>query len=266
MSKAIVSTNIRFGMINIPVKLHKANKDGDVHFKNIHAICHSPLRQKKWCEKCNHEVLSTELNKGFVLSKDRIVEFSEIELEAIAVSESKHLIVEKVVNLSEIPVTAFDSFYFLQPDKYGEHAYSLMAKALMLKNQVLIGRIVMRSKEHLVAIQHFNGGLMLTTLHWQDELYNINPLLEKLEAVPDEELILAGMLLDRMHGQFVHDQFKDTYRNKVLEIVEKKATGQLITITEIKAEAPRQTDMMEELRRSLESNAFAPAPQIAVKA
>lgn len=265
MSKAIVSTNIRFGMINIPVKLHKANKDGDVHFKNVHAVCHSPLKQKKWCEKCNREVLSTELNKGFVLAKYRIVEFSEIELEALAVSESKHLIVEKVVNQSEIPLTALDSLYFLQPDKYGEHAYSLMAKALMLKSQVLVGRIVMRSKEHLVAIQHFNGGLVLATLHWQDELYSIHPLLEKLETVPDEELILAGMLLDRMHGQFVHDQFKDTYRNKVLEIVEKKATGQLITITEIKADAPRQTDMMEELRRSLEVPCAVQTAQSAAK-
>ena len=80
MTRAMSTVNIRFGMINIPVKLHKANKDGDVHFKNVHAVCHSPLKQKKWCEACNREVLSTELNKGFVLAKDKIIEFSEIEL------------------------------------------------------------------------------------------------------------------------------------------------------------------------------------------
>lgn len=266
MTRAMSTVNIRFGMINIPVKLHKANKDGDVHFKNVHAVCHSPLKQKKWCEACNREVLSTELNKGFVLAKDKIIEFSEIELEAIAMAESKHLIIEKVVEISEIPSTAYDSFYYLQPDKYAEHAYSLMAKVLMVKNKAMIGKIILRSKEHLAAIQFCNGGLLLTTLHWHDELYSIYPLLEKLETIPDEELILASMLVDRMQMPFAHESFKDTYRNKVLEVVEKKAKGELITITELRVEAPKQTDMMAELRRSLEIPCTVQAPQTATKA
>jgi DNA end-binding protein Ku len=266
MTRALSSVNIRLGLINVPVKLHKANKDGDVHFKNVHAVCHSPLKQKKWCEKCNREVLSTELNKGFVLAKDKIIEFSEIELEAIAVAESQHIVIEKAVDIAEIPLTALDSSYFLQPDKYAEHAYSLVAKALSVKNQALIGRIIMRSKEHLVAIRFFNGGLLLSTLHWYDELYSINPLLEKLEAVPDEELVLASMLIDRMHAPLVHEAFSDTYRNKILEVVEKKAKGEVITITEIKTEVPKQADMMAELRRSLELTATIPAAPPTIKA
>ncbi|MGB8216277.1 MAG: Ku protein [Candidatus Methanoperedens sp.] len=266
MTRAMSTINIRFGMINVPVKLHKANKDGDVHFKNVHAVCHSPLKQKKWCDVCNREVLSTELNKGFVLAKDKIIEFSELELEAIAVAESKHLIVEKVVEISEIPSTAADSFYFLQPDKYAEHAYSLIAKVLSVKNKAMIGRIILRSKEHLAAIQFCNGGLLLTTLHWHDELYSIYPLLEKLETIPDEELILASMLLDRMQMPFAHESFKDTYRNKVLDVVEKKAKGEVITITQTIVEAPKQTDMMAELKRSLEMSCTIPAAQTVARA
>ncbi|NJD75745.1 MAG: hypothetical protein FIB08_01430 [Candidatus Methanoperedens sp.] len=266
MTRAVLSANIRFGLINVAVKLHKANKDGDVHFKNVHAVCHSPINQKKWCNKCNKEVLATELDKGFVLAKDKIIEFSDIELEAIATAESKHVIIEKAIDIAEIPLTAFDSFYFLQPDKYAEHAYSLMAKVLAVKNQVLVGRIIMRSKEHLAAIQSFNGGLLLSTLHWHDELYSVAPLLEALETIPDEELILASMLLDRMHAPFNHELFKDTYRDKVLEVVEKKAKGELITITEIKTEIPKQTDMMAELRRSLEIPCAIQTGQTATKA
>jgi DNA end-binding protein Ku len=265
MTRAILSACIKFGLIDVAVKLHKANKDGDVHFKNVHAVCHSTINQKKWCNKCGKEVMAAELNKGFILAKDKIIEFSENELAAIAITESKYIKIERAVDISEIPTTAYDSFYYLQPDKYAEHAYSLLAKVLSNKNKVLIGKAIFRSKEHLVAIGFCDGGLLLSTLHWSDELYSIKPLLEKLEAVPEEEVVLASMLLDRMSVPFAHETFKDTYRNMVLEVVERKAKGEVITITDIPQVQPQQTDMMAELRRSLEMTVTVPQAQQAAK-
>jgi len=252
MTRAIWSGNLQLSLINVPVKLHKANKDADVHFKNVHAVCHNPINLKKWCGVCNKEVQTNELNKGFALAKDKLIEFSEQELEAVAIQESKQIKIERVVEASEIPPIAYDSFYYLQPDKYAEHAYSLLAKALSVKGLVLIGRFIMRSKEHLAAIQFYDGGLMLTTLHWNDELHSIKPLLEKLEQIPDEELQLAIMLLDKFHAPFSHETFKDTYRDKVTELIQRKMRGEVITITEIKAEAQPTKDLIAELRRSLE--------------
>ncbi len=252
MTRAIWSGNLQFALINVPVKLHKANKDADVHFKNVHAVCHNPVNQKKWCGVCNKEVQATELNKGFALAKDKLIEFSETELEAVAIQESKQIKIERVVDASEILPTACDSFYYLQPDKYAEHAYSLLAKALSIKRQVLIGRFIMRSKEHLAAIQFYDGGLLLTTLHWNDELHSIKPLLEKIETIPDEELQLATMLIDKFRAPFGHETFKDTYRDKVTSLIERKMRGETITVVEIKSEPQPQKDLMAELRRSLE--------------
>jgi DNA end-binding protein Ku len=252
MTRAIWSGNLQFALINMPVKLHKANKDADVHFKNVHAVCHNPINLKKWCGVCNKEVLAAELNKGFALAKDKLIEFSEQELEAVAIQESKQIKVERVVETSEILPTAFDSFYYLQPDKYAEHAYSLLAKALSVKRQVLIGRFIMRSKEHLAAIQFYDGGLLLTTLHWNDEMHSIKPLLEKIEAIPDEELQLATMLIDKFRAPFGHEAFKDTYRDKVTALIERKMRGETITVVEVKVEPQPQKDLMAELRRSLE--------------
>lgn len=186
MSRAIYSGNLQLALLNVPVKLHKANKDADVHFKNVHAVCHSTLNLKKWCAVCNKEVLAAELNKGFELAKDQIIEFSENELEAVAVAESRQIKIERVIEASEMPIIATDSIYYLQPDKYAEHTYSLLAKALFIKPVVLIARLIMRSKEHLCAISGYEGGLMLRTLHWHDELNPIKPLLEKIEAVSDD--------------------------------------------------------------------------------
>lgn len=253
MTRAIWSGNLSLALINVPVKLHKANKDADVHFKSVHAVCHNPINLKKWCGICNKEVPTNELNKGFALAKDKLIEFSNQELEAVAVQESKQIKIERVVGASEILPIAFDSFYYLQPDKYAEHAYSLLAKTLSVKGQVLIGRIIMRSKEHLAAIKHYEGGLMLVTLHWHDELHSIKPLLEKIEPVPDEELQLAATLLDKFSAPFSHETFKDTYRDKVTEMIQKKMRGETITITEVKAEPEPTKDLMAELRRSLEA-------------
>ncbi len=252
MTRAIWSGSLQLSLINVPVKLHKANKDAEVHFKNVHAVCHNPINLKKWCGICNKEVQTNELNKGFALAKDKLVEFSEQELEAVAIQESRQIKIERVVETSEILPIACDSFYYLQPDKYAEHAYSLLAKALSVKRQVLIGRFIMRGKEHLAAIQFYDEGLLLTTLHWNDELHSIKPLLEKIEQIPDEEMQLATMLLDKFRAPFGHETFKDTYRDKVTELIQRKMRGETITITEIKAEAQPTKDIMAELRRSLE--------------
>ncbi len=248
--RAIYSGNLQLALLNVPVKLYKANKDADVHFKNVHAICHTPINLKKWCGKCNTE--AKELNKGFELAKDQIVEFSEIELEAVAVAESRQIKIEKVIDASEMPIIATDSIYYLAPDKYAEHTYSLLAKALQVKPVILIARLIMRSKEHLCAISYYDGGLMLRTLHWHDELNPIKPLLEKIEAVSDEELQLATMLLDKYRAPFGHESFHDTYREKVIEMLQKKMKGETITITEVKVEPKVTIDLMADLRRSLE--------------
>ncbi len=251
MTRPTATGNIQLALLNVPVKLHKANSDGDVHFKNIHAVCHGPLSQKRWCGKCNREVTKEEINKGFESSKDKIVEFSEHELEAIAIQESKQIKIERVIDQAELSQAALDAVYYLQPDKYAEHAYSLLAKALAVKNHILIGRFIMRSKEHLVAIQAYDGGMLLATLHWHDEVHSIKPLLENIEPIPDEELQLATMLIDRLKAPFAHNTFKDTYREKVETMIQQRIAGITITVPEVKPE-PQKVDLMAALKGSLE--------------
>lgn len=251
MQRAVATGNIQLALLNVAVKLYKANKDGDVHFKNIHAVCHGPLVSKRWCNKCNREVLAEEINKGFQVSKGQMVEFSEKELEVIAIQESKQIKIERVVGTAELPLAALDSLYYLQPDKYAEHAYSLLAKALAVKGQVLIGRLIMRSKEHLVAIRAYEGGLMLSTLHWHDEIHSIKPLLEKLEAVPDEELQLATALIDRLKAPLGLESFRDTYREKVEDMIQKRVAGVAIEVPQVKAPEP-QVSVMDALRQSMQ--------------
>jgi len=251
--RAIHSGNLQLALLNIPIKLYKANKDADVHFKQVHAVCHSTIKQKKWCEKCNIEVKATDLNKGFELSKNEIIEFSQQELESVAVAESRTIRIERVIEPSEMSIIATDSTYYLAPDKYAEHVYSLLAEALKVKPVILVGRMIMRSKEHLCAISGYEGGLMLKTLHWADELNPIKPLLEKMEAVNQEELQLVTMLLDKYHAPFGHETYHDTFREQVITMLQKKMKGEVITITEEVKIIQPTIDLMADLRRSLEA-------------
>jgi len=252
MTRPVWSGALQFALITIAVKLHKANKDGDVHFKNVHAVCHSQLKQKKWCPVCDIEVQAADLNKAFALSKDKMIEFSEAELEAISIENNQQIVIERAVGTTEIPPAAFDTFYYLQPEKFSEHVYSLLAQVLKLKNKVLLGKFIMRSKEHLAAIQYHEGGLLLTTLHWSDEIHKIEPLLPATQALPEQEIQLATMLLDKFNAPLDLDTFKDTYRNKVITMIGKRARGEVIQVPEVKVIAEPPKDIMAELKRSLE--------------
>ncbi len=262
MIRPVWSGAIQIALITVAVKLYKANKDGKVHFNNVHAICHSPLKQKKWCPVCKVEIIDGDINKAFALSKDNLIEFSEAELEAITVQGNKQIVIEKSVDLAEIPPSAFDTMYYLQPEQFSEHVYTLLTHVLMTKKQALVGKFVMRSKEHIAAIQYHEGGLLLTTLHWNNDINQISPLLPAAEILQDAEIQLASTLIDNFHGPLKLDTLKDTYREKVLLMIEKRAKGEVITAPEVKVIAEPPRDIMADLKRSIEIKAAVPTPQV----
>lgn len=258
MQRAIAAGSISLGLLNVPVKIYKGNKDGDVHFMTVHSVCHGAVNTKKWCNKCNKEVTKEEMLKGFKISKEQTVEFHEKELEAIAVQENKQIKIEKAVVSGELPLAGFDQLYFLQPDKFAEHAYSLLAKGLSTRNLALIGRLIMRSKEHLVAITSYEGGLALITLHWPDEVNSIKPLITSLDPVPDEELQLATMLIDRLKQPLALEGYQDTYRAKLEAMIQQRLSGETMVVPQIAAPEPK-TNVMDALKQSLQLTQQAPA-------
>lgn len=253
-TRPVWAGTLAFALINIPVKLHKASRDAAVHFKNLHTICQTPINMRKWCAACGKEVSQADLNKGYEIEKGKFVILTEKEIEAAAPEESKAIKVENVVDASEIPMIALDNFYYLVPsDKSSNHAYALLTKALETKRQALIGRFVMRTREHLCYIQAWNHGLLLTALRWQDELNGIAPLILDVlkEEIPEEELALANMLLERLHTTFKYEDCCDTYREKIHSLIDRKAKGETITpAIEIQQATPK--DIMAELRKSIQ--------------
>lgn len=249
--RAVWSGNLTFVLINIPVKLYKAAEDHRVHLRNLCASCNNPINLRRWCSKCEKDVPLEGLNKGFKLEKEKYAVFTAQELDAVEPEESKTIKIEKFVDASQLIPISYDSFYFLAPDKGAEHAYSLLQKALSIQNKAIIGRFVMRNKEHVCAIQAYQQGLLLITMHYAEEINNINELVRELEKPGEEELRLAMELIEKLGGKFSLEEYRDTYKEKIMRLVEQKEKGEKIVV-EVRPVPKAPKDLMRELRKSIE--------------
>ncbi len=252
MPRAIWTGVLQFVLISIPVKLYKATDSKGISFKNLHSICGNTMKLKKWCDICGKEVLPTEINKGYEIAKGQFVIFGGDEIENATPESSKIIKIEKAIPADEIPLITYEDNYFLVPDKGGEHVYTLLFNALSMKPKVLIGRVVMRSKEHLVAIRPYKDGLLFSMLHFADEVRDINEVIViKEKKVDPAELNLATSLLDSLTGSFKDINQKDIFREYIENMAEMKAAGQVITIEEKK---PVMTTggLVEALKQSIE--------------
>ena len=235
MPRAIWTGTLQFVLISFPVKMYKATDSKGISFKTLHNICGNGIRLKKWCETCGKEVLPTEIDKGYEIAKGQYVIFKEDEIENALPESSKIINIEKAVPADEIPLITYEDSYFLVPDKGGEHVFNLLFNTLSIKPKILIGRVVMRTKEHLVAIRPYNDGLLLSMLHFADEVRDIHEVIVlKEKKVDQKELDLAINLLDNLTGSFKDINQRDIFREYIETMAEMKATGQVITIEERK--------------------------------
>ncbi len=212
---ALWSGSISFVLINIPVKLYSATEDRKVHFRSLCGTCNTPINLKRWCSKCGKDVAYENINKGFPIEKNRFVVFTQKELSLLEPEDSGVIKVDKFVDATEIIPIVFDSFYFIAPEKGTERTYALLQRVLALHNKVMVAKLVMRSKEHVCAVQAYQKGLLLTTLHYSEEIHDIREVLKELEPPSEEEIKLASALIEKLSGKFDLGDYKDNYRSMV---------------------------------------------------
>jgi len=249
--RAVWSGSISFVLINIPVKLFAATEDRRVHFRNLCGECNTPINLKRWCTRCEKEVPYENINKGFPIEKNRFVVFTTKELGALEPEDAGIIKVDKFVDTAEIIPIAFDSFYFIAPDKGAEKAYALLQKVLSLHNRAMVARVVMHGKEHVCFIQAYQKGLLLTTLHYAEEIHDMTEVIKELPSPSEEEIKLASQLVEKLSGRLELEEYKDNYRSTVEKMVMQKEKGEEI-IVEVRPKPSAPKDLMQELRRSIE--------------
>ncbi|HXU91909.1 MAG TPA: Ku protein [Methylomirabilota bacterium] len=250
---ALGSGTISFGLVSIPIKLYTAAGSAAVAFNLLHAKCGSRIKQQTFCPTCNETVERSALVRGYEFTKDRYVRVTDEELKALEGEASKMIDIAEFVPLDKVDPIYFEKTYYLGADKGGEKPYRLLADAMEKSGQVALATFVMRGKESLVLIRAAQGGLMLHTMYFADEVRAFTEV-DKGESakIKDGELDLAIKLIDGLAADdFDPARYKDAYRDRVMEMLRSKAEGQELTAAPAPAKRRQVIDLMEALKESL---------------
>ncbi len=230
MPRATWSGSISFGLVNIPIKLYTAVSRKNVRFNQIDTRTGSRIKQKRVSETDGDEVPYEALAKGYELSSGNYVLVSEDELASLDPEQSRTIDIEEFVELSEIDPIYYDATYWIAPDKATIKPYALLLKAMEESGKVGIARFVMRSKQYLCAVRPDGDHLALSTMIYADEVNDSGeiPELEPVSGVDvsDRELAMASQLVESLVTAFEPAKYHDTYREKVMDLVERKAAGE----------------------------------------
>jgi DNA end-binding protein Ku len=255
MPRSIWSGAISFGLVNVPVKVYSAVSPKTVRFHQLDSKTGTRIAQKRVNPATGEEVPYEDLVKGFELTRDRYVIISPEELDAISPEKSRTIDIQDFVDLAEIDPVYYDHPYWLVPDKGAAKAYRLLVEAMRESGKVAVARVVLRNKEHLVALRPTGEALMMETMNFHDEVVPAEDLDELLAAAEtnasDREIGMAKQLIDSLTTAFEPQRYHDEYREKVLELIERKAQGEEIAI-QPEAPAPAKVpDLMAALEASL---------------
>jgi DNA end-binding protein Ku len=255
MPRSIWSGAISFGLVNVPVKLYSAVSRKTVRFNQLNSQTGNRIQQKRVDPETGEEVAYDDIVKGFELTKGRYVVLTPEELDALDPERTRTIDIEDFVALEEIDPVYYDHPYWLVPDKGAAKAYGLLLEAMREAGRVAIARVVLRSKEQLVAIRPAGHGLMMETMIFADEVVppeEIEDLPEESELkVSDRELKMAEQLIESLTSEWDPEKYSDEYREKVLDLIERKAQGEEIAV-QPEAPAPaRVPDLMAALEASL---------------
>jgi DNA end-binding protein Ku len=259
MPRSIWTGAISFGLVTVPVKLYSAVNRKTVRFNQLNAKTGSRIAQKRVDASTGEEVAYEDLVKGYEISSDRYVVIDPAELDSVQPAKTKTIDIEDFVDLEEIDPIFYDHPYYLAPGPGGAKPYRLLLEAMRDTNRVAIARVVIRQKESLVAIRPLAGHdvLEMATMLFADEV--VDPArLDDIPAAEDvktnkREIDIAKQLIESLAGEFEPAKYKDTYREAVLEMIEKKAAGEEIVIAPEDEETAPVPDLMSALKASLDA-------------
>jgi DNA end-binding protein Ku len=251
---AVWTGTISFGLVAVPVKLTPATKSRDVSFNQLESGTGSRIRYRRVSEQSGEEVPTDQIVKGYELEKGRYVIVEKDELDTLAPKASHTIDIEDFVDLADIDPIYFDTPYYVMVDEKAAKPYRLLVDAMTELGKVAIGRVVMRSKEKLVAIRPMDGMLCVETMHYADEIVDRASLglPEEDIELSDRELTMARQLVETLAGEFDASQYHDEYREQLLALIDKKAAGEEIVASETPEAPAKVLDLMAALEASLQ--------------
>ena len=250
---------IQFGLVTIPVKLYTATEsDYAIRFNMLHESDLSRIQMKIWCPEDEKVISRGETVKGYEYAPDQYVVITDEDLEKVPLKTVRSIEIEQFAPRDE--ATAEHArftrqAYYIEPDKIGRKAFYLLRQVLAERELTAICKVVIRDREALASIDPFEDTMVLTTLHWPDEIRSTKDLdlpAEEFEF-KDAELRMAEQLVEAMTGEFDPSRYKDEYREALLKVIEAKVEGVEIAEPEPVEESASIVDLMKLLEASVKA-------------
>lgn len=241
---------ITFGMVAIPIAMYTATQDNDIHLNQLHKQDNSRIRYKKTCGHCGQEIKAEDIVKGFEYDKDQYVVVTDDEIEKIKTEKEKSIQILHFAQLNQISPVYYEKTYQAAPEVGGEKAFELLRSALMAEQKVAIGKTVMGTKDTLMAIIPREDGILISTMHYADDIKERQKQYAKPE-VSEPELNMAKMLIGAMDTPFDPSQYRDEYQAKLRGLIETKLSGKEVVAAETE-NIGKVIDLMDALKASVE--------------
>src|ERR1700722_18223806 len=255
MARAIWTGSLSFGLVNVPVGLYAATDDKSIHFNQFQTGTQDRVRNKRVNEKTGEEVPFGEIVKGYDLGDGSFAIITADESEAIKPGRSREISITDFVDLDEIDPIYYRTSYYLAPQgEQARRAYALLRAAMEDSRKIGIATFVLRGKQYLVAVRPETEVIGLETMFFPDE---VRDPAQEIDGVPVEaeikerELETAKLLIDSMSSEWQPENYHDTYRKAVENLIDQKRQGAVVTIEAREPALPPAVALMEALRASV---------------
>jgi len=248
--RAIWTGAIGFGLVNIPIKIYSAITANRPDFDMLDRKDHERIRYQRVNEKTGKEVKWENIVKGYMLKNDYVI-MEDADFQDASPEKNKMINLQSFVKKEDIENIYYDTPYYLQPQKGGEKAYSLLFAALEKTKMVGLSTFVMRTAESLAIIRPYEDILILNKLRFEEEIRPADELKISTNKVAKAEMDMAVQLIKRHTGEFDISKYKDEYTKELLKIIQAKAKGKRPTIRKLKVEKTKSSDLLEQLKASL---------------
>lgn len=250
-ARAIWKGVVKLGRSEVPVKLYSAVTDKSIHFRLLHKTDHEPVRQQMVNPETEEPVAYEDVKKAYPITRSALVVLEKEELEKILPEASRDIEVSRFVNPEDIDHRWYDRAYYLGPDNSAEHYFAL-AEALEKKGKEGVAQWVMRGKNYIGALRADDGYLMLIVLRHADEVVDAESLTPPQgRALDKRELQMAEQLIEALSGTFDPNEFKDEYRERVLELVKMKSKGRKPKVVKFRPKTTTEESLDKVLAASL---------------
>jgi DNA end-binding protein Ku len=247
--------HLTFGLVTIPVKLYTATESKDVRFRLLHRSCMTPIQNKRYCPHHEQIVDWNDVVRGYEYAKDKFVPVTDEELDSVPLETAGTVNVTSFADLREIDPIFYEKSYYLAPDEGGQKAFRLLHDTLGEITKVAVGKVVIKEKEHLVAVRPYDGTLVMSTLYYADEVRAVGdiPELPVQAKVHANEKKMAMQLIEGLIAAFNPAEYRDEYRDALQKAIAAKVDGEAVAAAPTR-KTEKVVDLMDALRRSLQMN------------